>query len=110
MHMLRNTTCSLLLIGSLAVVGLATTGCYAYGPGPRVGVGFSVGYPPPPLRAEVIGPAPGYGYAWVPGYWDWGPRGYFWVGGRWTVPPYRHSVWVGPRWEGHRWFRGYWRH
>jgi hypothetical protein len=58
--------------------------------------------------------APGPGYVWVPGCYDWGPRGYAYAPGYWAVPPYAGAVWVGPRWVGyghHRyWAHGYWRH
>jgi len=94
----------LLAVSALAI---ATNAC-AVAP---VGVDFSVGVPaPPPLRHELIGYRPGFGYIWVPGYWDWGGSSYLWVSGRWTLPPYRHSYWVAPRWERHRFYRGHWRH
>jgi hypothetical protein len=59
--------------------------------------------------------APGPGYVWVPGCYDWRPvGGYAWVPGRWALPPYAGAVWVGPRWGwyGHHrnFVHGYWRH
>ena len=68
--------------------------------------------PPPPGAYGVIGVAPGPGYAWVSGYWDWRGGNYFWVRGAWVRPPRRGAVWIGPvyrpyrngyRYEGGRW-------
>ena len=86
--------------------------------GPRVffGVGFGGGYyyaPPPPVQvysyAAPAYAAPGYGYSWVPGYYyPVGPR-YYWHAGYWSYPPFRGAYWVGPRYYGGRYYRGYWR-
>ncbi|MFL6264197.1 MAG: hypothetical protein ACJ76Y_31310 [Thermoanaerobaculia bacterium] len=61
---------SRILLPLLAVLALtALTGCYGvYGGG---GIGLDVGGPPPGVRAEVSIGAPGPGYYWVPGSWDW---------------------------------------
>lgn len=75
-----------------------------------VGVG-GYGYyapPPPPVVAYVRPAYPGPGYAWVGGYWyPRGPR-YAWRAGYWARPPYGYSYWVGPRYYGHHYYRGYW--
>jgi hypothetical protein len=42
---------------------------------------------PPPPQVEVITVAPGPGFFWIGGYWNW-------VGGR--------HVWMGGHWEAHR--------
>jgi len=83
---------------------------------PRVFVG--VGVAPAPVYAYAAPPvarvayAPGYvrpGYSWVGGYWyPYGGR-YAWRAGYWARPPYAGAFWVGPRWYGHRYYRGYWR-
>ena len=35
----------------------------------------------PAPRVEVIRPAPGPGYNWVPGHWAWRGRGWEWIAG-----------------------------
>jgi len=94
----------------LALLFLAGSTVFA---GPRFFVGFGVGgyYPPPPRPyvSAYVAPAPGYGYAYVPGYWyPYGGR-YVWRGGYWARPPYRGAIWVGPRYYGGHYYRGYWR-
>ena len=84
--------------------------------GPRiaVGVGFGGGYvvaPPPPVAAPAaayVAPAPGPNYAWVGGYYY--PYGghYAWRAGYWAPRPYAGAYWVGPRYYGGRYYRGYW--
>jgi hypothetical protein len=91
----------------LALVATSLVGCgggYGY---------YYAGTPPPPLRAEVIGVAPGPGYVWINGYW--GSRGgrYAWVPGYYARPPHRGAHWEEPRWERHgdryRFHEGRWR-
>ena len=69
--------------------------------------------PPPPLRREVVGVAPGPGYVWINGYWGSRGNGYAWVPGYYSRPPRAHAVWVAPRWDrdhGRYHFReGHWR-
>ena len=68
---------------------------------------------PPPIRAEVVGVAPGPGYVWVPGYYRHDGRAYVWVGGRWDRPPRARARWVPAHWERDRrgWYfvEGHWR-
>ncbi len=79
-----------------------------------VGVGgYYPGYyaapPPPPPAVAYYPPSPGPGYGWVSGYYyPVGPR-YVWHAGYWAHRPYAGAVWVGPRYYGHRYYRGYWR-
>jgi len=96
-------------------------GCYV-GPG-YVGFGVpvvAVGGPevvvpeaPPPALGEVVTVAPGPGFIWIGGFWDWGPSGWFWVHGHWGHRPFHGAVWAGPFWEHHEhgWVlrRGHWR-
>jgi hypothetical protein len=97
----------------LALLLLAGSTVFA---GPRlfVGVNFGVGggyyAPPPPPPVYYAPPAvvrPGY--SWVGGYWYPVGARYSWHAGYWARPPYAGAAWVGPRYYGHRYYRGYWR-
>lgn len=80
--------------------------------GVGVGGGYYPGYyaaPPRPPVVAYVPPAPGPGYAWVGGYYyPVGPR-YAWRSGYWARRPYVGAYWVGPRYYGHYYYRGYWR-
>lgn len=85
----------------LLILLLAGTSMFA-GTHVAIGVGIGGGYYAAP-------PAPGPGYSWVGGYYyPVGPR-YSWHTGYWARPPYARAYWVGPRYYGHRYYRGYWR-
>ena len=66
--------------------------------------------PPPPEKAEGARPAaPGYGYIWVAGYWDYLDGNYIWRDGRWVQgkPDYeyvraRYDNDAGKGWVFHR--------
>lgn len=77
------------------------------------GAVYYANVPPPPLRVEARGYAPGPGYVWIDGYWGGGGGRQVWVAGRWVVPPHRHAVWVAPRWDRdgrrYRYHEGHWR-
>ena len=100
----------------LALLFLVGTAAFA-GPRFSIGVGFGPAYgyyaappPPAPVVAAYVPPAPGPGYAWVGGYWyPYGAR-YAWRAGYWAPRPYYGAVWVGPRYYGHRYYAGHWRH
>jgi len=68
--------------------------------------------PPPAPRVGVYGYAPGPGYVWIDGFWDWRDR-YVWVPGYWARPPRAHARWVAGRayYRNRRYYyrRGYWR-
>src|SRR5262245_51470847 len=51
---------------------------------------------PPPLRAEVVPPAPATGAVWIAGYWAWDGRAYAWIAGEWKVPPTPKARWQPP--------------
>jgi hypothetical protein len=93
------------LAGTFVIFGTMLTAC--------AGGSYYVRTGPPAPRYAVIGSAPGPGYVWTNGYWDWRGRNWVWVDGRWLRPPRARAVWVGPEWrhEGNRWRfrRGYWR-
>ncbi len=78
-----------------------------------VGVGFTVGSPPPPIPYYAQPPAPYPNYQWTPGYWGWGPAGYYWVPGTWVAPPSVGLYWTPGYWGGgvgggYGWNAGYW--
>lgn len=97
------------LAAAFVIGGALLAGCgggYGY-------ASYGVRYAPPPPRYGAVGYAPGPGYAWTDGYWDWRGNNWNWVQGRWVRPPHRSAVWVAPSWrqEGRSWrfHRGYWR-
>jgi hypothetical protein len=63
-----------------------------------IGVGISVGFPPPilPVYVQPVLPAPGY--IWTPGYWAWNGVAYYWVPGTWVMPPYYGALWTPGYW------------
>jgi hypothetical protein len=69
--------------------------------------------PPAPRYYGPMGRAPGYGFVWTNGYWDWRGNNWNWVDGRWMRPPRGRAAWVAPEWRhdgrGYRFHRGYWR-
>ena len=96
---------SILLSGAFVALSTILTGC--------AGGGMYVRSGPPAPRYGVVGYAPGPGYMWTDGYWDWRGSNWYWVNGRWMRPPRGRAVWVRPEWrhEGRAWrfHRGYWR-
>jgi hypothetical protein len=95
-----------LLCAAFLLAGTMLTGCAGYG-------GYYVRQGPPPPRYGVTGYAPGPGYVWTDGYWQWRNRDWQWAPGRWVRPPRPHAVWESPRWDrdgrGYRFHRGHWR-
>ena len=63
-----------------------------------VGVGFTIGQPPPPMPYYAQPPAPYPNYQWTPGYWAWGQAGYYWVPGTWVAPPAVGQYWTPGYW------------
>ena len=63
-----------------------------------IGVGVSVGFPPPILPVYVQPPIPAAGYIWTPGYWAWNGDGYYWVPGTWVLAPYYGALWTPGYW------------
>ena len=69
---------------------------------------------PPPSPDETVVVAPGPGYVWIGGEWQWNGVGWVWGGGRWAYPPYPGAVWVHGYWYrgpfgGWKHARGHWR-
>jgi hypothetical protein len=64
---------------------------YASGPSYQAQASVSVGTPspytvssmPPEPLYESMSASPGYGYAWIDGYWHWNSYEWVWVSGRW---------------------------
>ena len=88
------------VLAMVSAVGCAAGGAYYVAP------------PPPAPVVGVVGYAPGPGYVWIDGFWDW--RGhYVWVPGYWGRPPHPRAAWVAGRaFYGHgryHYKRGYWR-
>lgn len=77
-----------------------------------VGVGVTIGTPPPPIRYEAPPPMPAVGYQWVPGYWAPVSGHYVWYPGRWNRPPYYGAAWRPAHWEHEgphwRYYEGGW--
>ncbi|HEX4120602.1 MAG TPA: YXWGXW repeat-containing protein [Verrucomicrobiae bacterium] len=69
--------------------------------------------PQPAPQADVLVAAPGPGYVWTAGYYDWNGAAWLWLPGRWLRPPHPGAVWWGGHWDrrhGRRvWVRGRWR-
>ena len=67
--------------------------------------------PAPPPIPEYRPPAPGWGYVWVDGYWDWTGYDWTWNNGYW-IPQRSGYIYVAPRYvymEGRPvYYRGYW--
>jgi hypothetical protein len=87
---------------TLAAAALATAllaGCIVVPAGRPYGGGAAVIVEPPAPQVEVMGVAPGPGYFWINGYWNWFGGRHVWIGGHWE------SHRPGYRWEPHRWYR-----
>jgi hypothetical protein len=76
--------------------------------GAQVSFGIRIGPPPPPRVVRVVPVRPGPEFVWVAGYWYPVGNHYRWHDGYWTRPPYGGAYWVTPRYEGYRYYGGYW--
>ena len=74
----------------------------------QVSIGIRIGPPPPPRVVRVLPPSPGPEFVWVEGYWYPVGNHYKWHDGYWTRPIYPSYRWVAPRYEGDRFYNGYW--
>jgi hypothetical protein len=92
-------------VSGLSGVAHAQVGVYISGPSV-----YPENLPPDPIP-EYRPPAPGWGYVWVNGYWDWTGYDWVWNNGYWA-PPRPGFSYVGPRfiWENGQpiYYRGYW--
>ncbi len=73
-----------------------------------ISIGIVIGPPPPPRVLHVRPVAPGPEWLWIEGYWYPVGNHYKWHDGYWTRPPYPSAAWVAPRYDGQRFFEGYW--
>jgi len=95
------------ILGMTVILGgLSLAGCAG-------GYAFYATTPPPPIRSEARGIAPGAGYVWIDGYWGYNGGRYAWVAGRWDRPPRGRSRWESGRWETrkgrYQYRQGHWR-
>ena len=89
-----------LLLAGLLLMGSTTFAAH-------VSIGVNFGAPPPPPRVAYFA-APGPGYVWIDGFYYPARRGWEWRPGYWSRPPYVGAYWVRPRYEGRRYYGGYW--
>ena len=95
--------------GLLAIVlgAVSLAGCGGYGYAAYATV------PPPPVRVEAFGVAPGPGYVWAQGYYTYRGNNYVWVPGGWRRPPRGRTTWVPGSWENrggrYHFHEGHWR-
>lgn len=106
------STLAATVAAAVMAFGLAAPSAHA-----QIGFGITIGTPPPPLRYEARGYAPGPGYVWQEGYWAPDPDGdgrYRWVRGGWVRPPYEGAYYVHPHYDhyddGYHMQPGYWSH
>jgi len=99
----RNLRWSKMGSAALLVLALSLGGCIVV-PAHGYATDVVVTEPPAPI-VETYGVAPGPGYFWMGGYWNWVGGRHVWVGGHWAEPR------PGYRWEPHSWVRvnGGWR-
>jgi len=92
-------------VATLLVSILGLSACVVVPAHPYEGGGAYVSIAPPAPQVEVYGAAPGPGFFWVGGYWNWVGGRYAWVGGHWE----HHRA--GYNWVAHRWVHegGGWR-
>lgn len=113
--MKTRTLFSLCSITGSAAAAVLAFGLAAPSAQAQVGFGITIGEPPPPIRYERRGYAPGPGYVWQSGYWVPDPDGdghYRWQPGVWVRPPYAGAYYVHPHYDhyedGYHMQPGYW--
>ena len=96
-------------VALVAASALCLGACVVAPPRPYGGMVY---VPPPAVQVETVGVAPGPGYFWIGGYWNWAGGRHVWVPGYWerARPGYE---WVPHRWvavqRGWRLESGHWR-
>ncbi|HEY2747792.1 MAG TPA: YXWGXW repeat-containing protein [Polyangia bacterium] len=93
----------------IGFAGCATLSSSSGNPSGDSQIDISVNSAPPAEKAEGARPAaPGYGYIWVGGYWDYLDGNYIWRDGRWVQgkPDYEYVraryEFDGKAWVFHR--------
>lgn len=74
----------------------------------QISIGIMIGPPPPPRVVYVRPAAPGPEFVWVEGYWYPSGKHYRWHDGYWSRPAYAGAYWIGPRYDGGRFYEGHW--
>lgn len=93
---------SLLVLAATLATSTLMVGCvvvpggHPYGGG---GQGGPVMVLPPGPQVELIGVAPGPGFFWIGGFWNWAGGRHVWNGGHWEQNR------QGQRWAPHQWHR-----
>ena len=102
------TIALVLMIGFAGCATLSSSSGSSSG-NPENQIDVSVNSAPPPEKTEGTRPAaPGYGYIWVAGYWDYLDGNYIWRDGRWVQgkPDYEYVraryEYDGKAWVFHR--------
>ena len=90
---------SMIGLASVLALGCALDACVVVPAEPAYYGGAPVAVAPPAPQAEVIGVAPGPGYFWIGGYWNWYGGRYAWYPGHWEAPR------GGYHWVPHQWYR-----
>ncbi|HEX4999184.1 MAG TPA: hypothetical protein VFY29_13235 [Terriglobia bacterium] len=93
------------LLGAALLAALISTEPTAFG---QISFGIQIGRPPA-NRVQVRPQRPGRSHVWIGGYWYPNNRHvYRWRPGYWAVPPFEGAYWVAPRYNGNRYYYGYW--
>ncbi|HKD60128.1 MAG TPA: hypothetical protein VKB47_06690 [Terracidiphilus sp.] len=86
----------------LAASGMALAGVLALSACEHTVFWAGVSVPPPPPLGGPIGVAPGSGWVWTDGFYNWGGSSWVWQPGRWARPPHPGNVWRRPTYERYR--------
>ena len=95
-HLIRTTVFAALLLTSGSA--FAT----------QISIGIQIGPPPRPRMMRVQPRRPNANAVFIQGYWYPVGRRYAWHEGYWTLPPYPGARWIDSRYEGRRFYEGYW--